>query len=49
LINETGEEVVCIEVGDKTPGDEGSYPDDDLKALRVDGQWKFVHKDGSPY
>ena len=24
-------------------------PDDDLKALRVDGQWKFVHKDGSPY
>ena len=49
LINETREEVVCLEVGDRTPGDEGSYPDDDLKALLVDGTWKFAHKDGSPY
>jgi uncharacterized cupin superfamily protein len=49
LINETTEEVVYIEVGDRTPGDEGSYPDDDLKALLVEGKWKFVHKDGTPY
>jgi uncharacterized cupin superfamily protein len=49
LINETAEEVVYLEVGDRTPGDEGSYPDDDLKALLVDGKWKFVHKDGTPY
>lgn len=49
LINETTEEVVYLEVGDRTPGDEGSYPDDDLKALLVDGKWKFVHKDGAPY
>ena len=49
LINETGEDVLYLEVGDRTPGDEGSYPDDDLKALMVDGRWKFVHKDGSPY
>ena len=49
LINETEEDVVYLEVGDRTPGDEGSYPDDDLKAQLVDGKWKFVHKDGSPY
>jgi uncharacterized cupin superfamily protein len=49
LINETTEEVVYLEVGDRTPGDEGSYPDDDLKALLVEGKWKFVHKDGAPY
>jgi uncharacterized cupin superfamily protein len=49
LINETAEEVVYLEVGDRTSGDEGSYPDDDLKALLVEGRWKFVHKDGSPY
>ena len=49
LINETAEEVIYLEVGDRTPGDEGRYPDDDLKALMIDGQWKFVHKDGSPY
>ncbi len=49
LINETLQEVVYLEVGDRTPGDEGSYPDDDLKALLVEGQWQFVHKDGTPY
>ncbi len=49
LINETTEEVVYLEVGDRTPGDEGSYPDDDLKALLVEGKWKFVHKDDTPY
>jgi uncharacterized cupin superfamily protein len=49
LSNETAEDVVYLEVGDRTPGDEGSYPDDDLKALLVEGQWKFVHKDGTPY
>jgi uncharacterized cupin superfamily protein len=49
LINETTEDVVYLEVGDRTPGDEGSYPDDDLKALLVEGKWKFVHKDGTPY
>jgi uncharacterized cupin superfamily protein len=49
LVNETEEEVVYLEVGDRTPGDEGSYPDDDLKAQRVEGAWRFVHKDGSPY
>ena len=49
LINETAEEVVYLEVGDRTPGDEGSYPDDDLKAVLVDGAWTFVRKDGMPY
>jgi len=49
LINETEESVLYLEVGDRTPGDEGSYPDDDLKARIVDGKWKFVHKDDSPY
>lgn len=49
LINETIEEVVYLEVGDRTPGDEGSYPDDDLEALLVDGKWKYVHKNGTPY
>ncbi|MEZ5590815.1 MAG: cupin domain-containing protein [Gammaproteobacteria bacterium] len=49
LINETSEEVVYLEVGDRTPGDEGSYPDDDLKAQFVEGRWRFVHKDGTPY
>lgn len=49
LINETAEEVVYLEVGDRTPGDEGSYPDDDLKAQFVGGKWRFTHTDGTPY
>ena len=49
LINETSEEVVYLEVGDRTPGDEGSYPDDDLRACVEAGKWKFAHKDGTPY
>ena len=49
LINNTAEDVVYLEVGDRTSGDEGSYPDDDLKALLAGGKWTFVHKDGTPY
>ena len=49
LINRSAEDVVYLEVGDRTAGDEGIYPDDDLKALLVDGKWRFVHKDGTSY
>ena len=49
LFNDTSEDAVYLEVGDRTPGDEGHYPDDDVKALRVEGKWVFVHKDGTPY
>jgi uncharacterized cupin superfamily protein len=49
LRNDTTEPVLYLEVGDRTEGDEGHYPDDDLKAVRQNGQWHFVHKDGSPY
>jgi uncharacterized cupin superfamily protein len=49
LLNPTTEPVVYLEVGDRTPGDEGSYPDDDLKAVLVEGHWHFVHTNGTPY
>ncbi len=49
LINETSEEVEYLEVGDRSEGDTGSYPDDDLAASLVDGRWLFTRKDGSPY
>ena len=49
LVNETDEEVVYLEVGDRTPGDSAIYPDDDLRAVSVDGKWSFTHKDGTPY
>lgn len=49
LLNESQDEVVYLEIGDRSPGDEASYPDDDLKAELVEGKWKFFHKDGTPY
>lgn len=49
LLNETSEPVVYLEIGDRTPGDEGYYPDDDLKAVLVAGSWQFLRKDGTPY
>ena len=49
LVNRTGADVVYLEVGDRTPGDTAMYPDDDLQAVLVEGQWRFLHKDGSPY
>ena len=50
LVNRSDADVVYLEVGDRTAGDEGSYPDDDIKAeLGPDGQWRFSRKDGTPY
>lgn len=49
LRNDGAEEAVYLEVGDRSEGDVGSYPDDDLQAVRADGGWKFLHKDGTPY
>jgi len=49
LVNETAEDVVYLEIGDRTPGDGAVYPDDDIAAVAVDGKWRFTHKDGTPY
>ena len=49
LINRTKQDVVYLEIGDRTPGDSATYPDDDLQAVSVDGRWQFTHKDGTRY
>jgi uncharacterized cupin superfamily protein len=50
LVNRTGSSVTYLEIGDRTPGDEGSYPVDDIKAVvGPDGNWQFTHKDGRKY
>ncbi|PLR38644.1 cupin [Chimaeribacter californicus] len=50
LINRTAGEVVYLEVGDRSAGDDVIYPDDDL-LLKEDSQGnpQFLHKDGSAY
>jgi uncharacterized cupin superfamily protein len=49
LVNRTDSDVVYLEIGDRTPGDDGTYPADDLKAVLGPGGWQFTHKDGRPY
>ena len=50
LVNRTARDVVYLEIGDRSPGDSGTYPDDDLAvSLGPDGRWRFTHKDGTPY
>lgn len=49
LVNRGAADVLYIEVGDRTPGDSATYPDDDLAGQQVDGRWRFTRKDGSEY
>jgi len=50
LVNRTDRDVIYLEIGDRSAGDAGRYPDDDLVAeFKSPGQWAFLHKDGRPY
>ena len=50
LVNRSDSQVVYLEIGDRTMGDEVHYPDDDIVAVKTpDGTRKFARKDGTPY
>ncbi|GAB4170388.1 MAG: lpg2434 family Dot/Icm T4SS effector [Thalassobaculales bacterium] len=48
LVNRGADDVVYLEVGDRSPGDQVTYPDDDLEATMVDGKWRLSRRDGTP-
>ena len=46
----TPADVILLEIGDRSAGDEVAYPDDDIQAASTpDGKRIFTHKDGRPY
>lgn len=49
LINRSTAPATFLEVGDRTPDDQVTYPDDDLAAVAGEAGWVFFHKDGQPY
>lgn len=50
LVNRSDADVVYLEIGDRTKGDEAGYPNDDLKAVMdTEGKWVFLHKNDRPY
>lgn len=49
LVNRGARDVVYLEIGDRSPGDAVTYPDDDLAArMGEDGKWRYSRKDGTP-
>ena len=50
LVNRSASDAVYLEIGDRSPGDAATYPEDDIAAVAgPDGRWSFTRKDGSPY
>ena len=49
LLNKTERDVLYLEIGDRGPGDQVVFPDDDLKVVKSGGKRTFFHKDGTPY
>jgi len=49
LVNESDEDVLYLEIGDRTPGDSATYPDDDLMLVEIDGKRRLAHREGTPY
>ena len=49
LENRTDRDCLILEIGDRTAGDEGTYPHDDIQAaMGPDGKWLYARKGGSP-
>lgn len=49
IINQTNETVCFLEVGDRSAGDQVTYPEDDIAAVLQEGVWVFRYKDGTLY
>jgi len=50
FVNRSGADVLLLVVGDRTAGDEVSYPGIDMQGrMGRDGKYSFAHKDGTPY
>jgi uncharacterized cupin superfamily protein len=49
LVNNSNNSVIYLEIGDRSPDDEATYPDDDLMAKYSENGWILTHKDGSLY
>jgi uncharacterized cupin superfamily protein len=49
LVNRSKQDAILLEVGDRTAGDTVDYSDIDMMVRWVDGEEKYLHKDGTPY
>jgi len=49
LVNRGGAPATYLEIGTRSQDDRAAYPDVDLKAEKIGGQFRFFHKNGEPY
>jgi len=49
LVNESGSDVLYIEIGSRLASEEAEYSDIDMRVRVADGMASFFHKDGRPY
>jgi uncharacterized cupin superfamily protein len=49
LINRSARDALVLEVGDRTAGDEADYSDIDMLVRWIDGEQRYVRKDGTVY
>jgi uncharacterized cupin superfamily protein len=50
FVNRSTADVLLLVVGDRTAGDEVTYPDIDMHGrMRADGKYTFTRKNGAPY
>lgn len=49
LINRSALPSTYLEIGDRTPNDTATYPDDDLMAIATPQGWRYTHRNGEPY
>jgi uncharacterized cupin superfamily protein len=49
LINRSAMPATYLEIGTRASQEEATYPDVDLRAQKIDGVYRFLHKDGTPY
>lgn len=49
LVNRSGSPVTLLEVGTRRDGDRAHYPEADMLAVKIDGKFRIMRKDGTPY
>jgi uncharacterized cupin superfamily protein len=49
IANRSDAPMTYLEIGDRLPGDSGSYPRDDLAVIATEGEWVYTRKDGTSY
>ncbi len=49
LVNKSNRPATYLEIGTRAKDDDVEYPDIDMKGVKRDGRYQFLHKNGEPY